>query len=155
TSFVRSMFDLVASLQKKEPHYVRCIKPNDKKAPRGFDEQLVRHQVRYLGLVENVRVRRAGFCYRTDYDRFLLRYKLVSDRTYPTYRGNDGVQGAVRALLVDAGIKEDEFRFGKTKIFIRSPRTLTQLEALRESRIPKAVVCIQRMWRGYAARQLA
>ena len=30
-------------------------------------------QVNYLGLIENVRVRRAGFAYRQSYDRFLRR----------------------------------------------------------------------------------
>lgn len=58
----------------QEPYYVRCIKPNDQKSPVLFDEERCRHQVSYLGLLENVRVRRAGFAYRQPYDRFLLRY---------------------------------------------------------------------------------
>lgn len=41
-----------------------------------FDEVLVRHQVKYLGLMENLRVRRAGFAYRRNYEAFLER--LVS-----------------------------------------------------------------------------
>ena len=55
------------------PHYVRCIKPNDNKRPRDWDQKRVHHQVKYLGLLENVRVRRAGFAYRAPYDRFLQR----------------------------------------------------------------------------------
>lgn len=38
-----------------------------------FDEVLVRHQVKYLGLMENLRVRRAGFAYRRSYEAFLER----------------------------------------------------------------------------------
>lgn len=38
-----------------------------------FDEVLVRHQVKYLGLMENLRVRRAGFAYRRNYEAFLER----------------------------------------------------------------------------------
>ncbi|NXJ72343.1 MYO1D protein, partial [Rostratula benghalensis] len=56
-----------------EPYYVRCIKPNDKKSPQLFDEERCRHQVEYLGLLENVRVRRAGFAYRQTYEKFLHR----------------------------------------------------------------------------------
>ena len=44
-----------------------------------LDEKIVRHQVKYLGLMENLRVRRAGFCYRRHMDFFLQRsahYKL-------------------------------------------------------------------------------
>ena len=37
-------------------HYVRCIKPNDRKAAMTFVEGRVNHQVKYLGLLENVKV---------------------------------------------------------------------------------------------------
>lgn len=57
----------------KEPYYVRCIKPNEMKSPVLFDEARCQHQVAYLGLLENVMVRRAGFAYRQQYPRFLQR----------------------------------------------------------------------------------
>ena len=56
------------------PHYIRCIRPNGQKLAKNFDMQLSTNQVRYLGLLENVRVRRAGFAYRTTYERFMWRY---------------------------------------------------------------------------------
>ncbi|EMP29591.1 Myosin-Ig [Chelonia mydas] len=74
TLFKNSMVALVENLASKEPYYVRCIKPNDQKSPLLFDAERCRHQVEYLGLLENVRVRRAGFAYRQPYGRFLLRY---------------------------------------------------------------------------------
>lgn len=52
---------------------MRCIKPNDVKSPLLFEEERSRHQVEYLGLLENVRVRRAGYAYRQTYPRFLQR----------------------------------------------------------------------------------
>lgn len=58
----------------QEPFYVRCIKPNEDKVAAKLDEGHCRHQVEYLGLLENVRVRRAGFASRQPYPRFLLRY---------------------------------------------------------------------------------
>jgi myosin I len=73
TLFKNSMIALVKNIASKEPYYVRCIKPNDQKSPVLFDEERVQHQVNYLGLIENVRVRRAGFAYRQSYDRFLRR----------------------------------------------------------------------------------
>lgn len=60
-------------LTPQEPHYVRCIMPNWHKAPHEYDEQLVLNQVRYLGLIENMKVRRAGYPYRMRYDRFMHR----------------------------------------------------------------------------------
>jgi len=57
----------------QEPYYVRCIKPNEMKSPVQFDDKRCSHQVAYLGLLENVRVRRAGFANRQPYQRFLQR----------------------------------------------------------------------------------
>ena len=67
------MIALVENLQSKEPFYVRCVKPNEKKSPMLFDDKRCQHQVEYLGLLENVRVRRAGYAYRMTYERFVQR----------------------------------------------------------------------------------
>uniref|UniRef100_A0A8C2AN46 Myosin ID n=1 Tax=Cyprinus carpio TaxID=7962 RepID=A0A8C2AN46_CYPCA len=71
TLFKNSMISLVENLASKEPYYVRCIKPNDVKSPLLFEHERCKHQVEYLGLLENVRVRRAGFANRQTYPRFL------------------------------------------------------------------------------------
>lgn len=65
----------------------RCVKPNDKKASHIFTESLVRHQVAYLGLMENVRVRRAGYAFRQTYEACLERYKMLCKQTWPHWRG--------------------------------------------------------------------
>ena len=66
--------DLVTELTKTRPHYVRCMKPTETKRAGDWDPKRVIHQVKYLGLSENVRVRRAGFAYRRSFDKFLQRY---------------------------------------------------------------------------------
>lgn len=68
-------------LSPQEPFYVRCIKPNEDKVAGKLDENHCRHQVAYLGLLENVRVRRAGFASRQPYSRFLLRYWYLTPIT--------------------------------------------------------------------------
>ncbi|KAL7400648.1 hypothetical protein ABVT39_015483 [Epinephelus coioides] len=55
TQFKASLAKLMEILMSKEPSYVRCIKPNDSKQSGRFDEVLIRHQVKYLGLMENLR----------------------------------------------------------------------------------------------------
>lgn len=76
-----------------------------------FDFELVKHQVTYLGLMENLRVRRAGFAYRRSYEQFLGRYKCLAIETWPNYKGTakDGVQVLASAL----GYEPDEYRMGK------------------------------------------
>lgn len=59
---------------KCTPHYIRCIKPNETKKPRDWEESRVKHQVEYLGLRENIRVRRAGYAFRRIFKKFLQRW---------------------------------------------------------------------------------
>ncbi|CAF4451333.1 unnamed protein product, partial [Adineta steineri] len=59
TVFRNSMISLSNLLSSKQPFYVRCIKPNDNKSPVIFDQTRIEHQIAYLGLLENLRVRRA------------------------------------------------------------------------------------------------
>uniref|UniRef100_A0A8D8YBU6 Myosin-IA n=3 Tax=Cacopsylla melanoneura TaxID=428564 RepID=A0A8D8YBU6_9HEMI len=150
TLFKNSMIALVKSLMSKEPHYVRCVKPNEDKSAVVFNDQRVEHQVRYLGLLENVRVRRAGFAHRQPYDRFLKRYKMISEFTWPNFRGSD--KDGTKVLIDEKGFSHD-VKYGKTKIFIRSPNTLFALENMRAELIPGIVTLLQKQWRGAMCRQ--
>ncbi|XP_048195332.1 unconventional myosin-Ig isoform X3 [Perognathus longimembris pacificus] len=150
TLFKNSMVALVENLASKEPFYVRCIKPNEDKVAGQLDEDHCRHQVSYLGLLENVRVRRAGFASRQPYPRFLLRYKMTCEYTWPNHLlGSD--RAAVSALLEQHGLQGD-VAFGHSKLFIRSPRTLVALEQSRARLIPIIVLLLQKAWRGTLAR---
>nr|XP_060638727.1 unconventional myosin-Ig [Anolis sagrei ordinatus] len=149
--FKNSIVALVENLASKEPFYVRCIKPNDQKSPDIFDEERCRHQVAYLGLLENVRVRRAGFAYRQPYDRFLLRYKMTCEYTWPHHlMATD--REATQVLMEQHGFQED-VAYGHTKLFIRTPRTLFSLEQERAQLIPIIVLLLQKAWRGALARR--
>uniref|UniRef100_A0A8C8RM60 Unconventional myosin-Ic n=1 Tax=Pelusios castaneus TaxID=367368 RepID=A0A8C8RM60_9SAUR len=114
TQFKNSLSKLMEILMSKEPSYIRCIKPNDAKQAARFDEVLIRHQVKYLGLMENLRVRRAGFAYRRKYEIFLQRYKSLCSETWPMWEGrqHDGVAVLVKHL----GYKPEEYKMGRSVI---------------------------------------
>ncbi|XP_048579612.1 unconventional myosin-Id [Nematostella vectensis] len=152
TLFKNSMIALVEKLISKRPFYVRCIKPNEIKSPVAFDEKVVGNQVDYLGLLENVRVRRAGYAFRMHYKRFLLRYKMTDAKTWPSYPGQD-IDG-VREIVDSHGFSDD-VKYGTTKIFIRTPQTIFELEKSRAAKLPDLVFMLQRCWRGGIARMRA
>ncbi|NP_001418059.1 unconventional myosin-Ic isoform 1 [Danio rerio] len=150
TQFKLSLAKLMDILMSKEPSYVRCIKPNDGKQPGRFDEVLVRHQVKYLGLMENLRVRRAGFAYRRSYEAFLERYKSLCPDTWPNWHGN--LPEGVATLVKHLNYKPEEFKLGRSKIFIRFPRTLFITEDALEAQKQTIAVTLQKSWRGYRER---
>ena len=51
TIFKNSMNELMKLLAMKEPFYVRCIKPNERKSPVTIDTERVIHQIRYFLLI--------------------------------------------------------------------------------------------------------
>ncbi|CAG14833.1 unnamed protein product [Tetraodon nigroviridis] len=150
TQFKASLAKLMEILMSKEPSYVRCIKPNDAKQAARFDEVLIRHQVKYLGLMENLRVRRAGFAYRRRYEIFLQRYKSLCPATWPNWEGklSDGVATLVKHL----GYKPEEYKLGRSKIFIRFPKTLFATEDALETRKHGLATQLQAGWKGYSQR---
>uniref|UniRef100_A0A669CTX3 Unconventional myosin-Ih n=1 Tax=Oreochromis niloticus TaxID=8128 RepID=A0A669CTX3_ORENI len=147
TQFKNSLVGLTEILMMKEPWYVRCIKPNEAKQPGHFDDVLVRHQVKYLGLMEHLRVRRAGFAYRRKYEIFLQRYKPLCPDTWPNWKGT-AAEG-VRCLIKHLGYKSDEYKMGRTKIFIRHPRTLFATEDAFQVCKHKLATRIQAKYKGY------
>uniref|UniRef100_H2R6E1 Myosin IF n=2 Tax=Pan TaxID=9596 RepID=H2R6E1_PANTR len=141
--------DLVATLMRCTPHYIRCIKPNETKRPRDWEENRVKHQVEYLGLKENIRVRRAGFAYRRQFAKFLQRYAILTPETWPRWRGDErqGVQHLLRAV----NMEPDQYQMGSTKVFVKNPESLFLLEEVRERKFDGFARTIQKAWRRHVA----
>ncbi|XP_042280891.1 myosin IEb [Thunnus maccoyii] len=140
---------LVQTLMKCTPHYIRCIKPNETKRPRDWEENRVKHQVEYLGLRENIRVRRAGYAYRRAFNKFLHRYAILTKETWPSWRGEE--RKGVLHLLNSVNMDQDQFQLGKTKVFIKAPESLFLLEEMRERKYNGYARVIQKAWRKHIA----
>lgn len=144
---------LVDTLMKCQPSYIRTIKPNENKSPSEYNGPNVLHQIKYLGLQENVRIRRAGFAYRQAFDKFADRFFLLSPATSYAgeYTWQGSVEDAVKQILKDTSIPKEEWQMGVTKAFIKSPETLFALEHMRDRYWHNMATRIQRMWRAYLA----
>lgn len=143
--------DLVATLMKCTPSYIRTIKPNENKSPTEYNSPNVMHQVKYLGLQENVRIRRAGFAYRQTYEKFVERFYLLSPKcSYAgEYTWTGDAKSGVRQILKDTSIPAEEWQMGVTKAFIKTPETLFALETMRDKYWHNMAIRIQRAWRNY------
>ena len=126
--YKQQVFDLMQTLTKCNQHYIRCIKPNDQKRAGLFQDDMTMEQVRYLGLLENVKVRRAGYAFRMPFDEFVAAYKVClpgqTEFEPDTRRG-------VQAILSNAGAKD--YEMGKTKVFIKNARTILGIEDARKA----------------------
>uniref|UniRef100_A0A8K9X1A8 Osteoclast-stimulating factor 1 n=1 Tax=Oncorhynchus mykiss TaxID=8022 RepID=A0A8K9X1A8_ONCMY len=141
--------NLVQTLMKCTPHYIRCIKPNETKKPRDWEDTRAKHQVEYLGLRENIRVRRAGYAFRRAFAKFLQRYAILTRETWPRWTGEE--RKGVLHLLHSVNMDQDQYQLGKTKIFIKAPESLFLLEEMRERKYNGYARAIQKAWRKHIA----
>eukprot|EP01133_Synstelium_polycarpum_P016755 gene16755-19921_t len=151
--FKSAINELVSVLSQCHPHYIRCIKSNDQKKPSYFDVDRVVNQLKYLNIVESVRVRKAGFCQKLHFNKFFERYKINCPSTWRKWNKTvkEGVVEIIKYSL-PVGERNAECIFGKKKLFIRNAKTLYLFERAREANLPKAVVVIQKWWRGHKTR---
>ena len=152
--FKEHVRSLMAALMACQPHYIRCIKPNHAKQPGRFDGQMIKRQVQYLGLLENVRVRRAGYAYRSTFERFGQRYGILCEELVRNNAQHRDARARVEMLVRELGWRQGEqYAMGKTKIFIREAAVLFSLEELLERKVAAAITVMQTAYRHYLQRR--
>ena len=67
------------TLNETDPHYVRCIKPNDDKKSDLFRAKDCLDQLRYAGVFEAVKIRQQGFPFRWTHEVFFKRYRACGE----------------------------------------------------------------------------
>ena len=76
--FRRQLKDLRSKIDQTSPHYVRCLKPNDHLVPNHFDPLIVAEQLKCGGILEAVRVSRAGYTQHYPHADFVRRYRCLA-----------------------------------------------------------------------------
>ncbi|XP_071052215.1 myosin heavy chain, muscle isoform X13 [Onthophagus taurus] len=141
--------NLMTTLRSTQPHFVRCIIPNELKQPGVIDSHLVMHQLTCNGVLEGIRICRKGFPNRMVYPDFKLRYKILAATDI-----KDGMtpEKASQVILEKIQLDSEQYRLGKTKVFFRAG-VLGQMEELRDDRLGKIVTWMQSWVRGYLSRK--
>merc|ERR1712002_59642 len=145
----QSLHGLMDTLMATSPHFVRCIIPNENKAPGEVDGQLVLHQLRCNGVLEGIRICRKGFPSRMAFNDFKQRYQILAASAIPAgfIDGKVASEKLIEALQLD----ENEFRIGLTKVFFRSG-IVGELEEMRDERLSKIISQFQAYCKGHLMR---
>ncbi|XP_064096638.1 unconventional myosin-XV-like isoform X3 [Macrobrachium nipponense] len=148
--FNDSLTHLIEGMSKCNPWFVRCIKPNNEKAPLKLDMPCVLEQLRYSGMLETIKIRQQGFPVRMRFLRFAERYRCLVPGQVP--RGAPSKE--ICRVVLDRVCRGSRgaYQLGTTKIFLREALEQT-LEEERYKMLSHSVVTLQRHVRGYLARR--
>ncbi|XP_044203400.1 unconventional myosin-XV [Thunnus albacares] len=147
--FQSSLQELLEKMERCNPYFVRCIKPNHHKEPGVFDMELVTTQLHYSGIMETIHIRREGYPIRLHFHSFLSRYKsLLCLRDLPPADGENCV-----IMLHKLGpVKRGSYQLGVSKIFLKE-ELYQLLEGKRDRVLNIAAITLQRYTRTFFVRK--
>eukprot|EP01119_Soliformovum_irregulare_P019094 TRINITY_DN5985_c1_g1_i2.p1 TRINITY_DN5985_c1_g1~~TRINITY_DN5985_c1_g1_i2.p1 ORF type:complete len:2204 (+),score=700.78 TRINITY_DN5985_c1_g1_i2:993-6614(+) len=140
SQFRRQLDELVNILAETNPSYVRCVSPNSKQTANLFDGDHVMNQLRNLGILETVRIRKQGFSTRIPHSEFLQRYGML-------FPGK-----SLEEMISEFSENEHAVLLGKSKVFLKSGEH-SVLEEKRGLKIVEKVKKIQSLWRSILIRR--
>ncbi|XP_030241544.1 myosin heavy chain, muscle isoform X27 [Drosophila navojoa] len=149
SAYKEQLNSLMTTLRSTQPHFVRCIIPNEMKQPGMVDAHLVMHQLTCNGVLEGIRICRKGFPNRMVYPDFKMRYQILNPRGI---KDLTDPKKASKVLIESTELNEDLYRLGHTKVFFRAG-VLGQMEEFRDERLGKIMSWMQAWARGYLARK--
>ncbi|XP_076163099.1 myosin heavy chain isoform X21 [Ptiloglossa arizonensis] len=149
SSYREQLNNLMTTLRATQPHFVRCIIPNEMKQPGVIDSHLVMHQLTCNGVLEGIRICRKGFPNRMVYPDFKLRYMILAPAAMAA---ESDPKKAAQACFESIGLDPESYRIGHTKVFFRAG-VLGQMEEFRDERLSKIVSWMQAYIRGYLSRK--
>ncbi|KAD3338354.1 hypothetical protein E3N88_33875 [Mikania micrantha] len=145
--FKLQLQQLMETLNSTQPHYIRCVKPNNLLKPAVFENVNIIHQLRCGGVLEAIRISCAGYPTNKSFTDFVNRFGLLDPEVL---RANQDRKDACRKILNKAGIQG--YQIGKTKVFLRAGH-MAALDAQRAERLNSAIIVIQRMTRSFIIRK--
>ena len=152
SQFKSSLQSLVTDLERTQPHYIRCIKPNLGKAPDALDSGELLRQLRYSGMMEAIRIRREGYALREEHESFYHRFSVL---LHPDDCGEEaGIEQLVNALSKRLGVTDADWQIGHSKIFLRR-ELADKLERLAALKVRFAARIVSRFGRLIAERRAA
>jgi len=137
--YLVSLVDLMNTLYSCEPHFVRCLVPNNHKKPGDVEPPLIMHQLTCNGVLEGIRICMRGFPNRMQYPEFKLRYSCLGQAAIASSSDN---KVAVTALMDGIPFDRERYRLGHTMVFFRAG-ALGGMEEERDKLVIKWVRMIQ------------
>ncbi|KAL6214452.1 hypothetical protein ACLB2K_013886 [Fragaria x ananassa] len=145
--FKLQLQQLLETLSHTEPHYIRCVKPNNVLKPAIFENKNVLQQLRCGGVMEAIRISCAGYPTRKPFAEFVDRFGLLAPEVLD---GSTDEVNACKRLLEKVAL--EGYQIGKTKVFLRAGQ-MAELDTRRIEVLGRSASIIQGKVRSYLSRR--
>jgi hypothetical protein len=145
--FRKQLTNLMGVCDTTEPHYIRCIKPNQDKRSQLFKSQLCLDQLTYAGVFEAVQIRKNGYPFRLPHSRFAARYyPMLKHKGQKLPLKSTNSLETCRQILGSVNQDFSRVAIGNTMILYRAEEYRI-LELLRNLCLDAIMPCAQRQGR--------
>ena len=113
--FRSQLKELLNTISLTKQYYIRCIKPNDKNISNNFDKNRVLEQLRYCGVMQAIKIAKAGYPVRLLKNEFINKfYTLMNYKSFIPI--NDNIN-----LFINNEFNSEklEYQVGSTKVFMK------------------------------------
>ena len=141
--FQNQLKELLETINKTTPHYIRCLKPNDKNRPDSFQNNQIINQLKYSGVLEAIKISRHGYPIRMAHEDFNDKYYMLFDKV-------DFDNKQLISILKNEKLEIDtgKYQVGITKIFLKKD-DYEKIELMRNNLLNKSAIAIQKIFKGW------
>ncbi|XP_057547407.1 myosin-6 [Amaranthus tricolor] len=143
TGFKHQLQSLLETLSATEPHYIRCVKPNNLLKPSIFENKNVLQQLRCGGVMEAIRISCAGFPTRKPFHEFIDRCRILAPEVS---KGSCDEITACKKIIEK--VQLEGYQIGKTKVFLRAGQ-MAEIDARRNEVLGRSATVIQKQIRTF------
>ncbi|XP_077580397.1 unconventional myosin-IXb [Stigmatopora nigra] len=141
TQFEASLSKLMDIIQKAEPSFIFCLRSNAQKREFDFDDELVRQQISYTGLLRMVDVQKSGYNAKYTFKEFVEKFHMLLPK-----EGTESPKH-ITEMFTRIGLDENNYRIGKTKVFLKE-RERQVLQDSVNKEVMRRIITLQRWFRS-------
>jgi myosin heavy subunit len=129
--FCNSLNEFLEIIKDCDLHFIKCIKPNDNEKALYFNDNMVREQLVYNGIIQLINILKSGYSHNVGINEFDKIYTHLTSPVCP-------ISHASRVVLAE--VVSTEVVRGRTRVFYTESTHIKLCELLRKIREESIIV---------------
>lgn len=145
SQFMIQLDIMMGIIMQTEPHFIRCVKPNETKKPLDWDNEKVVNQLFSLSILEALQLKKLGFSWRRSFKDFVTQFRYLNlhlDHEMSMANGDATKEKEVAMQFIQHLAKchgaenfgeKKQWQMGKTMVFLKPEIAQATMLLLRQA----------------------